>query len=93
MTDKPAFPHWNPSVVDKDDEWHRHEPGMTFREWQWTLFAAAAPEMPNALYCPMVEDIEAWKAQLYIDLTDWASGYADAMMAAIAEREQDKVDE
>ena len=83
MADKSAFPYMS---TLSDGSIFCDSPGMTFREWQWTLFAAATISgvhgFSNKDYDPLsVEDVAALACE-----------QADTMMAAIAEREQESHD-
>ena len=86
MTDKSAFPHTGYEVWDQSAERFFRadgEPGMTYKEWQWTLFAAATvqafiSQSPSAATARCVPGA--------------AIQIADAMMAAIAEHEQERDD-
>ena len=76
VADKSAFPGFQTVAVQGGLQDYP-VPGMTFCEWQWTMFAAAALGPINGL----VTDYDA---------ADTAIRRADAMMAAIAEREQER---
>ena len=71
---------------------------MTFREWQWTQFAAAAIQgqlasMSNAeVVAKIVELNKAEGVDPYRWGADSACRYADAMMAAIDKREKERDD-
>ena len=81
MTDKSAFPH-DGIYSSIGEQITDAQPGMTFREWQWTLFAAAA--IAGLRANPLLEYAEALNT---FHATE-ACRQADAMMAAIAEREK-----
>ena len=84
MNDKSAFPHGD----HKYPAGWSASSGMTFREWQWTIYSAHCPPMPQSW----------WDGKESADLSRadamamWACRYADAMMSAIAEREQERDD-
>ena len=79
MADKSAFP-----LITSDMQ-VAGEPGMTFREWQWTQFAAAAI---NGMFAADTSE----SCMTPDEKTLGALTIADRMMAAIAEREQERDD-
>ena len=81
MTDKSAFPDVGGFYRDGIEV--EAQPGMTFREWQWTQFAAAA--LTGMYAADTVDSVMSPQ-----DKTEQALNIANSMMAAIAEREQDK---
>ena len=69
---------------------HLFMSGMTFDEWQWTQFAKHPPSVDEKWILGAVvgctrEDFIKYHVR-------WAMDYADAMMAAIAKREQERGD-
>ena len=81
MDDKSAFPH---------PELDMSNPGMTYREWQWTMFAAAAiPVYASKEYLDeMVQVAEKKGIDPDVAMARCACDMADAMLAAIEEREK-----
>ena len=80
MSNKSAFPWGNREVGG--------EPGMTFREWQWTQFMVAALQGYIAMQPAMEVDLSDSEVQTMISKS--AIDQADTMMAEIEKREQDK---
>lgn len=76
MSDKSAFPFPYPGEHGQPVQM-----GMTFREWQWTQFAAAA--LP-ATYKGILNGPQ------FAEVAHNAMQMADAMMAAICEREKEE---
>ena len=85
MKDKSAFPHPRYGTLEMLVP---DSPGMTFKEWQWTQFAATGLQAFGTT---------AWFQEHYYSsgkithdlVAENACKLADAMMAAIAEREQE----
>lgn len=84
MADKSAFPHPRYGTLEMKMP---ESPGITIRELQWTIFAAVS--LPVLL----LQGIKSGEEEEIQQVPEAVCATADAIMAAIAEREQERDDE